>query len=130
VSGRQTRRQGFLRAEQARPGPRGSTEQPYRSTGKSWKLEGGREDFAALRQVSTEELLAARGEDMLMLTRLGLTLPEQDREELGERLQALIEEFAVRSRTSPRRPADPERDDTESVTLFVSLHRSPGRDDS
>ena len=30
---------GFLRQESTRPGPRGTTEKPYRATGKSWWLE-------------------------------------------------------------------------------------------
>ncbi len=30
---------GFLRPEAPRPGPRGTTEKPYRATGKSWWLE-------------------------------------------------------------------------------------------
>jgi DNA-binding transcriptional ArsR family regulator len=115
--------QDFLQPEEPRPGPRGSTEQPYRSTGKSWQLSGTAEGARLLLQVGAEE--AAQADDVVTLTRIGLTLPEDELRELDERLQGLIEEFAGRSRTSPRGPAGEVPDDTESVTLFVALHRTP-----
>lgn len=114
--------QGFLRAETPRPGPRGSTEQPYLATGKSWQLDmssGNR----TLRQVGAEELLAAAEEDIVMLSRLGMDLTQQEADELVERLEALIEEFAARSRTAPG-PRDPERPGGEPLTVLVAVHRS------
>jgi DNA-binding transcriptional ArsR family regulator len=117
--------QDFLRPEEPRPGPRGSTEQPYRSTGKSWQLSGTAEGSRLLLKVGADEVAAAPADDVLSLTRLGLTLPPDELRELNERLQGLIEEFADRSRTSPHRPADEVPDDAESVTLFVALHRTP-----
>jgi DNA-binding transcriptional ArsR family regulator len=117
--------QDFLRPEEPRPGPRGSTEQPYRSTGKSWQLSGTAEGSRVLLQVGADEVAAAPADDVLSLTRLGLTLPADELRELDERLQALVEEFAERSRTSPSWSADELPDDAESVTLFVALHRTP-----
>jgi DNA-binding transcriptional ArsR family regulator len=117
--------QDFLRPEDPRPGPRGSTEQPYRSTGKSWQLSGTAEGARLLLQVGADEVAAAPADDVIHLTRLGLTLPADELRELDERLQGLVEEFAERSRTSPSRSADELPDDADSVTLFVALHRTP-----
>jgi predicted ArsR family transcriptional regulator len=103
--------QGFLRAEPSRPGPRGSREQPYRATGKSWEISGNPDSTRALRQVAAEELLAAAEDDLVALTRLGVTLPPEQRDELVRRLQALVEEFHARSlddrATAARLGADP-----------------------
>jgi DNA-binding transcriptional ArsR family regulator len=117
--------QGFLRAEEARRGLRGSTEQPYRSTGKSWQLSGTPEGGRTLRQAGVEELLAAPDEDLLSLTRLGMTLAPDDVEELVRRLAELVEVFAGRSGTSTTGADRPVPADAESVALFVALHRTP-----
>jgi predicted ArsR family transcriptional regulator len=119
--------EGFLRPEEPRPGPRGSTEQPYRSTGKSWELGGTQESGRALRQVGAQEVLAAREQDEIGLSRLGLSLPPDEVDELNARIHEVIEEFARRSRSQP--DAD-ERDleGTDSVTLFYALYRSPDAD--
>jgi DNA-binding transcriptional ArsR family regulator len=117
--------QGFLRAEEPRPGARGSTEQPYRSTGKSWQLSGTPEGSRSLRQAGVEELLAAADEDLLSLTRLGLSLAPEDVEELVRRLAELVETFAARSGTPVDGPDQPAPEDAESVALFVALHRTP-----
>jgi DNA-binding transcriptional ArsR family regulator len=117
--------QGFLRAEEPRPGPRGSTEQPYRSTGKSWQLSGTPEGSRTLRQAGVEELLAAPEEDLLSLTRLGMTLAPDDVEELARRLEELVETFAARSRTAITGPDRAAPEGAESVALFVALHRTP-----
>jgi predicted ArsR family transcriptional regulator len=89
--------QSFLRAEPSRPGPRGSREQPYRATGKSWAISGSPDTTVALRQVAADELLAAVDGDVVALTRLGVTLPTEQRDELVRRLQELVEEFHARS---------------------------------
>ena len=118
--------QGFLRLEEARPGPRGSTEQPYRSTGKSWLLDMHGEGVETLRQVGADELRAARDEDVVSLTRLGMALSEGDLAELQERLASLVEEFARRSAT-PTGGTPRSDDEHASVTLLVALHRAHAR---
>ena len=114
--------EGFLRAEEPRPGPRGSQEQPYRATGKSWEVAGDEDSSAVLRQVGVEEVMAAAPEDLLELGRLGLTLPEDELIDLLERLQVWLEDAKSRSRV-----AEPEGDASlERVTVFVAVHRTPG----
>jgi DNA-binding transcriptional ArsR family regulator len=117
--------QGFLRAEEPRPGPRGSTEQPYRSTGKSWQLSGTPEGSRTLRQAGVDELLATSEDDLLSLTRLGMSLAPDDVAELVRRIAELVETFAARSGTPTTGPARPLPEDVESVALFVALHRTP-----
>jgi DNA-binding transcriptional ArsR family regulator len=115
--------EGFLQPETPRPGPRGSVEQPYRSTGKSWELSGTPRGSRTLLEVGVDELEAAGAEAVVHLTRLGLTLRPADAEELDTRLGLLVEEFASRSLTPPGTSADDLPDDAESFTLFVALHR-------
>jgi predicted ArsR family transcriptional regulator len=114
--------EGFLRAEDPRPGPRGSWEQPYRSTGKSWDLAGDESSGQILRQVGVEEVMSAAAEDLLELGRLGLTLPEGELEELMQQLHAWLDDAKARSLTSESDGAEP----LESVTVFVAVHRTPG----
>jgi DNA-binding transcriptional ArsR family regulator len=118
--------EGFLRPEEPRPGPRGSTEQPYRSTGKSWQLSGTPEGSRTLLEAGVGELLSVADEDLLDLTRLGLSLTATDLAELVRRLGALADEFAARSHTSATGVADAVPEDAESVALFVALHRTSG----
>ncbi len=122
---RQLLDQGFLRPDEPRPGPRGSREQPYRSTGKSWSLDGGHDRTPALRQVMADELLRAGDDDQITLSRLGLSLDPEEVEELVARLAALLEEFATRSRTAPSARAAATPEDLGSLTLLVSLQRQP-----
>jgi DNA-binding transcriptional ArsR family regulator len=116
--------EGFLRAEEPRPGPRGSTEQPYRSTGKSWQLSGTPESSRLLLQVGADEAADAQADAVLSLSRLGLTLSEPDLRELADRLDGLVEEFAGRSLIPPGAPPRPGTEEASSVTLFVALHRT------
>ncbi len=118
--------QGFLRAEDPRPGPRGSKEQPYRSTGKSWDLAGDESSGHILRQVGVEEVMSAAPEDMLELGRLGLTLPQEELDELLERLHGWLEDAKSRSRVSDAEGAEP----LQSVAVFVAVHRTPGGPDA
>jgi DNA-binding transcriptional ArsR family regulator len=115
--------EGFLHPEKPRPGPRGSVEQPYRSTGKSWELSGTPRGARTILEVGVDELEAARAEAVVHLTRLGLTLRPADVEELDTRLGLLVEEFAGRSLTRPGSSADDRPADAASFTLFVALHR-------
>lgn len=90
--------QGFLSALEPRPGPRGSREQPYRATGRSWELAGSDATLGALRMVAVDELQAAADDQVIALTRLGLTLTRPERDELVQRLGAALEEASARSR--------------------------------
>jgi hypothetical protein len=112
---------GFLAAEPSRPGPRGSTEIPYRATGKSWQMDihesgvpGGR--AAMLDAFLTEVRLA--GVDEGDYTRMGLRLTPEGRAELGRRLQEVFEDFAARG------PAP----DGEAYSLFLAVHRDTTRE--
>lgn len=114
--------EGFLVAEEPRPGPRGSREQPYRATGKTWEVAGTPSTGQALRRVATEELLAAADDDVLDLSRLGLTLPREELERFSARLQQLLDETKARSQRFLD-AADAAPDDLESVTVFLAVHR-------
>ncbi|TMR18350.1 winged helix-turn-helix transcriptional regulator [Nonomuraea turkmeniaca] len=112
---------GFLGAEPSRPGPRGSTEIPYRATGKSWEMDvresgvmGGR---AAMLNAFLEEIKLVDVEES-DFTRLGLRLTAEGLAELQGRLQEVFEEFR-------ERPPSP---DGEAYSLFVALHRDVARD--
>lgn len=112
---------GFVEALPPRPGPRGSRERPYRSTGKSWRLDvanqagqsggDGPSVEDAMLQAFVEEMAAAPARPIL--TRLALRLSAPDSEELAARLTALLDEFADR-------PPDPEG---EALALFLTLYR-------
>jgi predicted ArsR family transcriptional regulator len=105
---------GFLAAEQPRRGARGAREVPYRATGKSWLMDGAGGP-AAGRDPSLAAFLAEvaeAGEHRLSSTRLGLRLTPAQREELEDRLHAVLDEFA-------RRPADP---DGEKWSLYLGMH--------
>ena len=93
---------GFLEAEPARTGKRGALEKPYRATGKSWSLSFARADerlsavLAGL-DAARDEILAAGPDSVITNTRAGLKLSRSDIDELTERLQALVQDFAQRS---------------------------------
>lgn len=108
--------QGFLLAEPVRPGPRGSKEVPYRATGKSWNLElgpltGGNNTM--LRTFFDE--VAQVPEEQVNISRLGLQLSEQHLDELQNRLNDILREYAAL-------PHDPGGD---RVSLFLAFHPEP-----
>lgn len=106
--------QGFLAAQQARRGRRGSREIPYRSTGKSWRLEMGDTDLPPLVETFIAEVEQVPvGE--IDATRLGLRLSPGHEEELRSRLAAVIEEFASRAQ-------DPVG---KRLSLFLAIHPEP-----
>lgn len=107
---------GFLVEQPARRGARGAREVPYLASGKSWYLDDGvppapdgGQDL--LLQTFLEEV-ARLPEGALSSTRLGFRLSADDREELLERLYAVLAEIAAR-------PSDP---DGEPFGLYVGLH--------
>ncbi len=115
--------EGFLRAEEPRPGPRGSQEQPYRSTGKSWQVEGDARSSTVLREVGAQEVMAAAEEDLFSLTRLGLSLPEPELRDLVERLAEMLEDAKSRSLDLDAAEAR-EQGAVERVAVFLAVHRT------
>jgi DNA-binding transcriptional ArsR family regulator len=104
---------GFLVPDGERRGQRGSRELPYRATGKSWYM---------ITEVSGRPILDAFLAEVAQVpdsdldtSRLGLRLNAEHREELGERLDAILREFADR----------PPDDDGEDWSLFLAIHREP-----
>ncbi|SDP12580.1 Helix-turn-helix domain-containing protein [Nakamurella panacisegetis] len=112
----------FLRAETPRPGPRGSTEVPYRATGKSWELDFGTPDDDGSDPATTDTLLRTFLEEVaevprsqLQTTRMGLRLNAAHLEEFDQRMRQLMQEFLDRG---------PD-DDGQPVSVFVAVHPEP-----
>jgi hypothetical protein len=88
---------------------------PYRSTGKSWRIEvvdetQGRANTAALVEAFIDDARRV-GAENVEAARLGLRLTPEEHEELKQRLGELLDEFA--GRTSHGEP----------WSLFVGVHR-------
>lgn len=113
---------GFLAPEPSRPGPRGSTEIPYRATGKSWEMDvresGVTGANTAILDAFLEEVRLTDVEEGDFV-RLGLRLTAEGREELRRRLQEVFDDFR------DRRPAP----DGEAYSLFLAVHHDVARDD-
>lgn len=106
--------QGFLRAEEPRRGPRGSTEVPYRATGKSWRLSTEADGSNSILRAFFDEV-AEVPEAAVDTARMGLQLSPEHREELLTRVSELFNEFAGR-------PHDP---DGERLSLFLAVFPEP-----
>jgi GNAT superfamily N-acetyltransferase len=111
-------RTGFIAAEPERPGPRGTVEKPYRSTGRSWSLKI--EDDRGLADVSraafdafVAEVNDAYPEADLHTSRLAVNLTPEARLALDEKLGAVLAEYAV---TAPDSAGEPS-------AVFVATHR-------
>lgn len=101
---------GFLAAQPERTGAQGAREVPYLATGKSWRArlpEGSTVLFDTFLQQVAEV-----PPEKVDMSWLGLRLNEEHRADLGDRIQALLEEFKAR-------PPDP---DGESFSLVVVVH--------
>jgi predicted ArsR family transcriptional regulator len=89
---------GFLKPEAERRGSRGSTERPYRATGKSWRLEVGDEGPSgslAVVDAFREELGELAPDDVQTLARLGVRLTPAAAETFVGRLSEIIQELAA-----------------------------------
>jgi DNA-binding transcriptional ArsR family regulator len=106
---------GFLAAEQARPGPRGAKEIPYRATGRSWR-SGGENLGPMLVQTFLQEIEGLPPEDV-QITRLGLKLNEENRKEMSARFLALFEEYKDRGGDA----------DGEPISLMFAEHPDRSR---
>jgi len=107
-------KEGFLVPEPDRPGPRGRTERPYRSTGKSWHIRIAKTPVHASATLDAvrEEMREAAADAVISTIRLGMRLAAPDLADLRARLSAIGDEFAERG--SP---------DGEPVALLIALHR-------
>jgi DNA-binding transcriptional ArsR family regulator len=111
----------FLTALPERRGTRGSRERPYLATRKSWTLSV--EDTVvpgsgkAMIEAFLEEVRLVDA-DRAELTRLGLRLTDTQFEELRERIQEILDEYAAR-------PPDP---DGRAYSVFLAIHEDVSRD--
>lgn len=105
---------GFLAPEAERPGPRGRTERPYRSTGKSWNIRIAKtpDHASATLEAVRQEMLEAGEDAVIMTIRLGVRLSPADLTELRARLSAIGDEFAQRDTA-----------DGQALALLVAVHR-------
>jgi predicted ArsR family transcriptional regulator len=107
-------RHGFLEALPARPGPRGSTELPYRGTRLSWSLESGERDPSlgeALLEAYLDEVTEV-GVGALEQSRLSVRLAPAAAVVLRAELRALLDRYAALS----------EPPDGEAVAVYVSIY--------
>lgn len=116
---------GMLEQADERPGPRGSTEKPYRATGLSWRLDfaapTGSAEHAAIDAVR-EELAAAGPGAVRSSTRAVLHLDDDQVGELAEELLAVVERWFDDDRGR-------KEDGLPSIGLYVLVHdlaRTPG----
>jgi GNAT superfamily N-acetyltransferase/DNA-binding transcriptional ArsR family regulator len=109
-------RTGFVEPAPERRGPRGTTEKPYRSTGRSWSLAVDDDAAVDVSHASFEAFLAelrdAEPNADLSTSRLAMTLTRAHRIELEKRIARILNEYA-------RTPADP---DGERCAIFVATH--------
>ena len=107
-------KEGFLAPEAERPGPRGRTERPYRSTGKSWNIRIAKtpDHASATLEAVRQEMLEAGEDAVIMTIRLGVRLSPADLADLRAQLSAIGDGFAERDSA-----------DGEAVALLVALHR-------
>jgi predicted ArsR family transcriptional regulator len=89
---------GFLAAEPWRPGPRGTVQKPYRSTGKSWRLDNtmGSEDGAvrgAIFEAVAAEIAEAGPDAVVEGARMALRLRPDQLAELRAQILALISQY-------------------------------------
>jgi predicted ArsR family transcriptional regulator len=112
---------GFLAAQEERRGARGSREVPYLSTGKSWTLDVQDSGVSGAGAAMLDAFLAETrlvDLDDAGLSRLGLRLSDAEVDELRERLDMLLNEYAGRPPTV----------DGQAYSLFVACYRDVSRD--
>ncbi|ACQ81212.1 transcriptional regulator, ArsR family [Beutenbergia cavernae DSM 12333] len=107
---------GFLESLPVRRGARGSRERPYLSTGKSWRSPSAPGTTRTMVQTFLDEFALAGGE-AAMMTRLGVRLTPEHRDELRRRLNSLFQEYADRD----------DDVDGEPLSLFFAMHADVSR---
>lgn len=107
-------RHAFLAPAEERRGPRGTTERPYRATGKSWeiRLPPNPTHSASVIDAVREELLEAGPDASITTLRLGVRLGADDIAELRRRIVELGDEFVERGRP-----------DGEPIGILAVVHR-------
>jgi predicted ArsR family transcriptional regulator len=111
---------GFLAAQPARRGTRGSREVPYLATGKSWTVDVSDSGVTGSGRAMIDAFLAEIrlvDADAADLNRIGLRLAEHDFDELQERIGALLHEYAARPPDPAGRP----------YSLFIALYEDVSR---
>jgi hypothetical protein len=114
---------GFLAGDGWRRGPRGSTEKPYRATGKSWQLHGTltTDDGTILRsvfQAVAAEISEAGPGAVVEGARLALRLQPDQLDTLVTRLRELIAGFPP-----PERHLADEPPPGDPYAMLLILHR-------
>jgi DNA-binding transcriptional ArsR family regulator len=117
-------RAGFLTELPSRPGPRGTVEKPYRSTGKSWQVDQSMtsEDGAMLRAIF--EAVAAEVDEagpdcVLEGTRMAMRLSPGQLAELQAQIAAMIAQYPA----GPEYIAQDEIPGTDPFAMLLVLHR-------
>lgn len=108
---------GFLRAELPRPGPRGTTEKPYRASGKSWWLENAMEAGSGAVRNAVLEAVAAEIDEAgpgatLEGARMAMRLKPEDLESVLRQIRSLIEACE-----------DADAPEGEPYAMLLLLHR-------
>jgi DNA-binding transcriptional ArsR family regulator len=117
-------RTGFLRELPSRPGPRGTVEKPYRSTGKSWQLDQSMtsEDGAMLRAIFeavAAEVDEAGPDSVLEGTRMAMRLRPDQLAELQAQIRTMIAQYP----SGPDYLTQADMPGTEGYAMLVVLHR-------
>jgi DNA-binding transcriptional ArsR family regulator len=121
---RTLRRTGFLAEEPPRPGPRGTTEKPYRATGKSARLDHamsgeGNVLLPAVFEAVAHEIDEAGPGSVLEGLRMAVWLRPDELAELMTRVRALIEALPAIDEYMAARPAP----DADPYALLLVLHK-------
>jgi predicted ArsR family transcriptional regulator len=110
---------GFLHEEEWRRGPRGTTEKPYRTTLKSWRLEI---EQAHARPAVTHAILDAVGAEIdeagadavVEWARMAMRLTPERLDELRARMRELIAQYGLLNEP-----------DGDPMAMLIVLHRRP-----
>jgi len=110
---------GFLAEAEWRPGPRGTTEKPYRSTGKSWRLDVGDTGEARAVQRAVVDAVAAEvdeaGPDAVVeQARMAMRLRSDQLDDLLGRVRELIADYAL-----------VDEPDGDPLAMLIIVHRRP-----
>lgn len=100
---------GFLAAGDVRRGTRGAREVPYRATRLSWRHPATPDVGSIMIQTFLQEIEGVPADD-ITASRLGLKLTPEHREELLDRFDALLQEYAAK---------EPDPDGIPISLLFV-----------
>lgn len=106
---------GFLEPQEARSGPSGAVEIPYRATGKSWQLNLDGRDLrlrSAMLGAFMSEVGQVPASEQVAISRLGIRLTEDGYARLMERVQDLLDEVEAEEAAEGSTP----------YSLFLAIH--------